>query len=74
MEDKERFELSTIGLTNRRSTFELFVLMSRAEESNFHFPGLQPGASILSASTTFFVGPVRLELTTPGLKARCIYH
>jgi hypothetical protein len=37
--DEERFELSTLGLTNRRSAIELFILVGP--------PGLEPGAPAL---------------------------
>jgi hypothetical protein len=70
--DKERFELSTGGLTNRCSAVELFVLKKSCERIELSFFALQADASAIPPARHLFVGPVRLERTTLPMQSGCI--
>lgn len=64
IEDKERLELSTIGLTSHRSAIELFI----------HFVFFNSSFLIPHFLFLIPVGRVRLELTTLRLKAGYSRH
>ena len=73
-EDEERFELSTLCLTNTCSAVELFIRLSALWELNSY---LHPTALPLSYQPVIFsVGPVRFELTSANwrIKAGNIYQ
>lgn len=71
-EDEERFELSTLCLTNTCSAVELFIRLPALRELN---PYLHPTALPLSYQPVIvFVGPEGFEPSTPALKVRCICH
>ena len=69
--DEERLELSTIGLTSRRSAIELFIHVDpkRFELLPFGLEDQYTSVMLRINSNKSIAGPVRFELTTPRLKA-----
>lgn len=66
--DEERFELSTIGLTSRRSAVELFIQLNWS--MRFELIVSIPVLYQLS-DNQFFADPKRFELLPVGLEDQC---